>query len=167
MGFNYAISLSLSIGASAVHHTIAACLVSIFVLLGGCSTKTSDRDLQLIDAPDAVDLATRDSVNWIDPRSPAEFALAHLPNAINMPFAADFEDSAARLITSGTVTIVYATSAQDVLGVAASKRLIELGYTDIYTLRGGLRQWLRAGKPVEGTDPASIEPVTDSLENLN
>lgn len=152
-----------------MHQRIAACLVSAIALAlaGGCNTKTSDRDLLFIDTPDAVELASNGSVKWIDPRSPQEFALAHLPEAINMPFADDFEDAAARIITSGTVTIVYATSVQDVLGVAASKRLMELGYSDIYTLRGGLRQWIRAGKPVEGTDPASIEPITDSLENLN
>jgi rhodanese-related sulfurtransferase len=144
-----------------------ALLLLALVLAGGCSTKTSDRNLQLLDTPDAVQLSNKGSVLFIDPRSPKEFATAHLPNAINMPFARGFEDAAAENIHPSNVVIVYATSAQDVLGVAASKRLMELGYADIYTLRGGLRQWIRAGKPVEGVDPDSIEPPTPSLENLN
>lgn len=144
-----------------------ALLLLTLILASGCSNKTSDRNLLLLDVPDAIELSNKGSTLFIDPRSPEEFAIAHLPNAINMPFASGFERAAAENIHPSNVVIVYATSVQDVLGVAASKRLMKLGYADIYTLRGGLRQWIRAGKPVEGVDPDSIEPPTPSLENLN
>ena len=47
------------------------------------------------------------------------------------------------------------SASADILADAASKRLIELGIKDVYTLRGGLLQWAKDGNDVDGTDPDS------------
>jgi rhodanese-related sulfurtransferase len=150
-----------------MHARPAAFLALVLPLvLTACSQKTSDRDLQLLDVNAATIMATRHTTIWVDPRSEAEFALAHIPGAISMPFGRHFEATAKRTIHPNQTVIVYASSVQDVLGVAASKRLMELGLKNIYTLAGGLRQWARAGNRIEGSTPDSVEQQTTSLENL-
>ena len=76
---------------------------------------------------------------------------------MNIPFGGPFERLASQELRGVNAIVVYATSVQDVLGTAASKRLIELGYQPVYTLKGGLRQWMRDGNKVDGTDPSSAE----------
>jgi 3-mercaptopyruvate sulfurtransferase SseA len=49
---------------------------------------------------------------------------------------------------------VYGTSHDDTIAKAASKRLMELGFDDVYTLKGGLESWKSAGKDVV-TDPSA------------
>ena len=140
--------------------------ITIVLVMGACSPKTSDRDLQLVNSHQAVEIASSGGkglfaaspkVVWIDPRSPAEYDLAHIPGAVNLPFAGNFKQDARKAIGDATVIFVYGTNVQDVLGVAASKRLIELRYSEVYTLKGGLRQWARDGNKVDGTDPESAQ----------
>ena len=138
--------------------------IALVLLASACTPKTSDRDLKNVSSHEAIEIAASGgrgvfaaspTVAWVDPRSKEEFERAHIPGAINIPFAGPFEDDARTELRGATVIFVYGTSVQDVLGVAASKRLIELGYGDVYTLKGGLRQWARDGNKVEGTDPES------------
>ena len=138
--------------------------IAIMLALGACKTKTSDRDLQNVSSHEAVEIsasggqglfAASPTVVWVDPRSKEEFDRAHIPGAVNIPFAGPFEQDARKELHNATVIFVYGTSVQDVLGVAASKRLIELGYSEVYTLKGGLRQWTRDGNKVDGSDPES------------
>ena len=51
--------------------------------------------------------------------------------------------------------IVYDTDWEDTIGKAASKRLMELGFDNVYTLEGGLKAWKRDGNSVETGVPAS------------
>ena len=133
--------------------------------VGGCSQKTSDRDLQPVTPAEAVSLASKSGgglftsnagAAWVDPRSPARFKTAHIPSAINIYFGSgDFENDAMVALRDRSPVIVYGTDYQDILADAASKRLIELGIKNVYTLRGGLLQWAKDGNEVAGTDPDS------------
>ena len=137
----------------------------ILASFGGCKTKTSDRDIENINSQEAITLANsgpggifdaNPNAVWLDPRTASEFKIAHIPEAINIPFGGDFVNQARKAANNATVIIVYGTSTQDVLGNAASKRLIEEGISPVYTLKGGLRQWAREGNPVDGSDPDSV-----------
>jgi len=137
---------------------------------GGCDPKTSDRDLVWVDPTAAMEVgmsrrtllglgrATR--VCWLDPRSPAEYAKEHIPDAINLPFPA-ISDRAQVDLAGYDEFIVYGTDFADPLPASASKRLMEMGFKKVFTLRGGLRAWKRDGQPVvsgatpEGTAPAA------------
>ena len=132
---------------------------------GGCKTKTSDRDIESVNSQEAITLANSGAGGlfsaspnavWLDPRTPSEFESAHIPGAVNIPFGGDFVNESRNAVKNATVIIVYGTSTQDVLGSAASKRLIEEGMSPVYTLKGGLRQWARDGNPVDGKDPDSV-----------
>ena len=140
-------------------------ITAVITFSGGCKTKTSDRDIESVNSQEAITLANSGSGGlfssspnavWLDPRTSSEFKIAHIPGALNIPFGGDFVNESREAVKNATVIIVYGTSSQDVLGSAASKRLIEEGMSPVYTLKGGLRQWARDGNPVDGNDPDSV-----------
>ncbi len=131
---------------------------SLVLLTGqvGCSNKISDRDIVWVEPDDASRALTRrsgafglgqrgDSM-WLDPRTPESFATGHIPGAMNIPFR-ELETLYPTIRDRGTI-IVYGSGPDDPIAAAASKRLLELGHSNVLTLRGGLRSWERAGNEV-------------------
>ena len=143
--------------------TLITTLAVGLAMLGGCSNKTSDRDLKFVSSSAAIELLAQPTgafgsqgnrVNvWLDPRTEEEYAKAHIPNAISMPFPEIELDYKSRLLNAGTI-IVYDTDWNDVIGVSASKRLMELGHSDVYTLKGGLEAWVADGQPTASGPPS-------------
>ena len=150
----------------------AFALTGLLVLAGlvGCKTETSDRDLKPVGPQEAVDLASPRKTGtfgrmsnpiWIDPRSQPSYEAGHIPGAVSMPFGSgDFEDVARETLTDRSPILVYGDGFQDILADAASKRLIEIGFKNVYTLRGGIQQWETDGYEV--TTPEI--PTDDSAD---
>ena len=145
---------------STLPRLLVICILGTVVL--GCKTKTSDRDLKPVTPPEAITRfgtpgpdAMSDTV-WIDPRTSMKYAEAHIPGAISIPFGGgNFEFEAAKVSKGMTAIVIYGDNFQDILADAASKRLIQLGYKDVYTLRGGIEQWVADGHDIDGTDATS------------
>ncbi len=141
------------------------CGVAVAILAGpvllapsGCgSRRTSNRDLVLVDPDEASSLLSGQkgllglrgpvSAAWVDPRSEANFLQGHIPGAINLPFQ-DVTAGHHRL-KSYNILVVYGDDFADPTAQGMSKRLLELGFKDVRTLRGGLRAWVAAGKTLE------------------
>ena len=129
----------------------------------GCQNKTSDRDLRFVSSYEAIDILGKatgvfgsqgDEVNiWLDPRSPEEYAEGHIPGALSIPFPLIEQDHKSYLRNAGSI-VVYDTDWDDVIAVSASKRLMELGYKEVFTLRGGLEAWVADGNPTEKGAPS-------------
>ena len=144
------------------HLPVALALGLLLGPTSGCTNKTSDRDLQWVTAFQGIELLERptgafgsrgDRVNvWMDPRTPDEYAEGHIPGAISLPFPMIEQDHRTLLRNAGTI-IVYDRDWNDVIAVSASKRLMELGYTDIHPLRGGLEAWVADGNGVDTGAP--------------
>ncbi len=125
--------------------------------LSGCSNKTSDRDISLISAGDAQAIVQGKSKLlglggttvgvWLDPRSERDFRIGHIPGAINLPFQNVAHDH--HILQEYEVIVVYGTNYNDPIANAMSKRLMQLGYKDVKTLRGGIRGWQAAGYDIE------------------
>lgn len=132
----------------------------------GCQNRTSDRDLQFVPAYKAIDILAQptgafgsrgDEVNiWLDARTQEEYAEGHVPGAMSLPFPMIEQDHKSMLRNVGSI-VVYDTDWDDVIAVSASKRLMELGYRDVYTLRGGLEAWVADGNAVEKGPPTEKE----------
>ncbi len=123
----------------------------------GCTKQISDRNLVLIDPSEATEiaegrkrlfgLAGTASAVWVDPRSARAFRQGHIPGAISLPFQ-NLSTESDRL-KGYDVLIVYGDDYDDELARGMSKRLMELGFKDVRTLRGGLKAWTRAGYELE------------------
>ena len=137
-------------------------LAATALLAGGCGGKSiSDRDLVLIDPQEGMELvegrkkllglAGTENAAWVDPRSARKYRDGHIPGAIHLPFQklADEEDR----LRGYDVLIVYGDEFKDDLAGGMSKRLLELGFKDVRTLRGGIKAWTRADLELETGDP--------------
>ncbi len=140
-------------------------------VLPGCDPATSDRDIVWVTPTEAQDLGTpkgfslskTKSVAFVDPRTPADFAAGHIPGAVMIPFA-EVREGAAEQLRDYDILVVYDSDYDDVVARSMSKRLLEFGHWDVYTLTGGLRAWdkggfgVEYGMPAESTDPANDAP---------
>ena len=131
-------------------------VLAFCALASGCATKTSDRDLAFVATAEAEQLVKGRSGLfglgnthgvWVDPRTEAEYLAGHIPGAIHLPLERARADH--RRLRGYGVLIVYGNDYNSSVALAMSKTLLELGYENVRTLRGGLREWQAAGNAVE------------------
>jgi rhodanese-related sulfurtransferase len=95
----------------------------------------------------ATQLINRQNAVILDLRDPNEFAAGRLPNALHIPLAqlATRGQELAKFI--GRPIIAYCERGNR--SRTAASALAKLGFTEVFTLHGGLRAWSEAGMPVE------------------
>jgi rhodanese-related sulfurtransferase len=135
--------------------------VVLALTAGGCNqVRTSDKDLSFVDPAAGEDLVRGGSSGvlgmgeaktgtWVDCRPAKDFQERHIPGAISMPYEVVSDEHTS--LTHYSPIIVYGDTYNDSRATGMAKRLIELGHSDVYTLRGGLDSWTKAGREVEGT----------------
>ena len=137
-------------------------LSALILTAGGCSSGTSDRDLQFVTSIEAMQIleektgvfgSTGDTVNvWLDPRTLKEYEAGHIPGAISLPFPEIEQGYESRLRSAASI-VVYDSNWNDVIAVSANKRLMELGHSNVYTLKGGIEAWIADGQKVDTGAP--------------
>jgi rhodanese-related sulfurtransferase len=83
----------------------------------------------------------------VDVREPNEWAMGHVPGAVLMPrgvLEASIESRVPARSTRGGLLRQRRRSA------LAADALQQMGYTDVASLRGGMREWVDAGLDVAG-----------------
>ena len=144
--------------------TIAALLLPLALACAACTRKTSDRDLVYVTPAQAIEkFSAKPGLFgkpvrgvWVDPRRPEHYAKEHVAGAISLPLAR-MEAEAAVALRGYDLFIVYDMDLEDTMGKAASKRLMEIGFDDVYTLEGGLKAWKREGYEVEPREAPAAE----------
>jgi len=134
-------------------------LLAAFMLAPGlgCQISTSDRDLVYRRPAEAVEMANTPTgafgsggppkVLWLDPRTTKEYDAGHISQAISLPFP-EIEKTHEVTCKGYDMYIVYDNDYDDVIGKAAAKRLLELGYKNVYNILGGLKAWKADGNAV-------------------
>lgn len=131
----------------------------------GCDRQISDRSLVLVDPHEARQLVgdrkgllgLGDSKGaWIDPRGEKAYREGHIPGAINMPLQHVTAEHAR--LKGYDILVVYGNDFRDPIAEAMSKRLMELKFGDVRTLRGGTRAWTEAGLELETGDKGEEAP---------
>ena len=108
-----------------------------------------DRDgLEPVSRSELIDRAKADLVTVLDVRPEDEFALGHLPGAINIPMC-DLEQRLAELDRNQEI-VAYCRGPYCVLSFEAVSALRARGYR-IRRLEDGYPEWRAAGLPVETT----------------
>jgi rhodanese-related sulfurtransferase len=95
----------------------------------------------------ATQLINRQNAVILDLREQNEFVAGRLPNALHIPLAqlAPRGQELAKFI--GRPVIAYCDRGNRSRAAAAA--LAKLGFTEVFTLQGGLRAWSDAGMPLE------------------
>ncbi len=129
------------------------CLIAGFTLMAGCSSgETSEvpgvRNISVKDAYDFIhDNSQNPGFRIIDVRTPSEFTAGFIPGAINMDInAPDFDTRLAGLSKTGKYLVYCRSGARS---QTASRRMIDMGFTDVSNLLGGFDSWQSAGYAVE------------------
>lgn len=124
-------------------------LTLTLVLLSGITLADDKKptDVTHVDAAGAEKLVKEGKVAVLDVRTPDEYKEGHIANATNIDFTEnDFAEKAGKLDKSKPYLVHCAgggrsTSSLDILQ--------KLGFQHIYHLDGGLKAWMKAGKPIE------------------
>ena len=116
------------------------------VLIMSCSEAQNKTDksesiniVEVIDAKSFQKKLGDSLVQIIDVRTPSEFSGGNIPGSINIDYnASDFSEKISKL-NAQTETLIYCHSGGR--SGKASKVLKELGFKEIYDLRGGYSNW--------------------------
>jgi len=82
----------------------------------------------------------------IDARSPDEFALNHLPGAVNFNLQSENYEALVKKLDASKPVFVYAI--QNGRSSAVSKDLRNRGFKEVYELEKGIGNWVGGGKPI-------------------
>ena len=95
----------------------------------------------------AVQLINREKAVVIDVSDAEEFALGHINNAKNVPFA-QLEDKLASQVKNKELPLILVCSsgARSNRAVSVAKKL---GFANVQALAGGLKSWKEANLPLE------------------
>lgn len=109
---------------------------------GFCTLEEQQRVRRISPAELAARLSRAD-LTLIDVREPAEFALGHLPRAVNIPLA-EIEQQRAALPRTGATVFICRSGARSLRACALARRA---GVSEPLQLEGGLLAWKSAVEP--------------------
>ncbi len=125
---------------------LAALAVAIYELRTGVDTFGALSALQ------AVRLINQGAL-LIDLREAAQYAAGHIGEARHIPLARIAEQGEALKKWRDKNVITYCDTGRD--GAAAARTLKKLGFTQVYSLEGGLNGWVKDNMPVVKATAAS------------
>jgi rhodanese-related sulfurtransferase len=114
----------------------------LWPLLGGRLSPTKE-----IGAMEATRLINRRNALILDVREPKEYEGGRVLNAMHLPGSQLASRGQELKKLTNRPVIAYCDRGQRSRAAAAA--LAKLGFTEVYTLRGGLRAWSEAGLPID------------------
>lgn len=118
--------------------------VVVVALVLGAGVAHAEPAARVVDAAEARKLAAA-GVKVVDVRTAVEFAMGHVPGAVNIPFD-EMEKRHAELGPASTPVLLYCRSGRR-SGIA-EQTLRQLGYSQVEN-KGGLDDMLRGGHQTE------------------
>jgi rhodanese-related sulfurtransferase len=125
-------------------------LVALVVFIGflaGCSSAVEDQGYRNLDAAQAAELIKQEPVLILDVRTTEEYREGHIKDSVLIPVQ-ELEKRVGEI--SGHLqkpVLVYCRSGNR--SVTASKILISKGFQHLYHMKGGIKDWIRHGLPLE------------------
>lgn len=97
-----------------------------------------------------------DGIIVVEALGPAYYEEAHLPGALNLPHD-QVDDLAPQVLPDKDAAVaVYCSNLACQNSVIASRRLVQLGYTNVFEYQEGKQDWIEAGLPTESGPPARV-----------
>lgn len=128
------------------HPGLWAALVLALVALGVNEFILSGGSRRPLSASEAVRLMNTDDAVVVDTRAAKDYKKNHILNAVHVPAAGI--DGRAGEISKDTSRTIICYSGPGNQATQAAEKLRKLGYTNVYTLRGGINAWEADGLPL-------------------
>lgn len=133
------------------------------VALTGCGGRVSDRDIRTISLEDVAQLYAKDqdkpnTLELIDPRPRSAFEAGHIAGARHIELnRLDPRLGRDRELDKAGTLVVYGTDRSSAIARAATKRLLDIGYSrgKVRWYAGGLAEWAASGRPVDRVEPSA------------
>ena len=132
--------------SSRLRATLRLVAVAVLLLMGGCL----EQDGRLLDPAAAVEIMRQNKDNpafvIMDVRTAQEFSQGYIEGAVLLDYyASDFRERFAQLDRDATI-LTYCRSGNRSSHVP--KMADDLGFKNVYDLRGGILAWREAGLPL-------------------
>lgn len=109
----------------------------IFSIFLGCQAQNTE--VKILEPEDFKQHIESHPVQLIDVRTPKEFDSGHIKNAKNIDFYSNEFGSKFGQLNKDKAIYIYCKSGNR--SMKAANKLIKLGFTDIYDLKGGYLNW--------------------------
>ncbi len=87
----------------------------------------------------------------LDVRTPGEFSRGYIAGAVNLNLhAKDFAEQIGKMDKDKVYYVYCASGGRSAMACA---KMLQAGFVHLYSLKGGIDGWKKAGKPVEGATP--------------
>jgi len=104
------------------------------------------KGVNTISALEMPQLQRNDNCTILDVNTSNDFATSHIPNAVNFQLDDLNASNKALLKHKNDTTVLVCQSGTR--STKAAKKLVELGFSDVTILRGGLLSWSKENLPV-------------------
>jgi len=124
--------------------------IALAVVLGMLAQSTVIQllyKIKIVGTTQAINLINRESAVIVDVCEPKEFAVGHVPNAINIPLA-NLPSRIGELEKYKGKPVVVACRAGN-RSMKGAMVLSKNGFESVYSLAGGLMAWQKGNLPVE------------------
>lgn len=131
---------------------MSVALLGLGLAATGCNSqpKVNDGDLVYIEDSalmEAIAKREKKSMVLVDARPAHRYEMAHIPGAVSIPLPEAKRDD--KRLKDVSLIVVYALDWEDPIAMAMSKKLLALGYKEVQTYRGGLREWVSKDRETE------------------
>lgn len=144
--------------------TLLACLTALALLLSACSS--AGDAYHMIDAEEAKAMLEEGGATLVDVRSNTEYEEGHIPGALILPKDDIGTQPPALLPDKDAAIIVYCRTG--VRSKEAAKKLVNLGYTNVYDMTGGIEKWtydtVTGSAPGASLSGEAVEPPAPAAE---
>lgn len=133
-----------------IRRNITTLLILLLLVLVSCGGNKPTASTKL--SPEEFELKLKDitNENLVDVRTPEEYELGHIINALNINIQdTDFEKQISELDREKPIFVHCAAGAPGGRSDKTCKLLGELGFKEIYELEGGFVGWTNAGKEID------------------
>lgn len=121
-------------------------LVFVLLLFSSVVVYSQGTPVNLKPADFLLQMQTEKNIKLIDVRTDWEFKKGHLKDAVNIDWMGEEFVSGMKDIPKSTTVFVYCFAGGRSL--EAARKLLNLGYTNVYNMDGGYDAWVKAKLPI-------------------
>lgn len=129
--------------------TFTLFLILFSTVFGACqktaSENSTQNEIKQVTVQETSEAVKKENVQFIDVRTPEEYAGGHAPNAPNFPLD-KIETDLVKLDKNKPVYVICQTGRRS---QKAAETLQKAGFKELYNVKGGTSEWISAGLPVE------------------